>query len=155
MLAGKERLVRSGGNVVLENMEDQLIDDPELDFVTTYEPNVVRGRAVKPNDSSINGPAKRSIKRHVVSSIEPLGVTLAVVSGDLRPMHEQIDATRHVDFHDGFATRERGGRLVKEAITVDVDQHERAPAIVLALVLEKLQKRRGHSHQDIKANMVA
>ena len=141
VLVGKEGLVRSGDNVVLENVEDQLIDDPELDFATAHEPDVVRGRAVKPNDSSIDGRTKWSIELHVVSSIEPLGVTLAVVGGDLRPIREQIDTRRHVDFHDSIAARECGGRLVKEAITVDGDRHERAPAIVLTLVLEKLQKR--------------
>ncbi len=155
VLVGKEGLVRSGGNVVHENVEDQLIDDPELYFVTAHELDVVRGRAVEPNDSSIDGRAKRSIELHVVSSIEPLGKALAVVGGDLRPMREQIDERRHVDFHDGFAARERGGRLVKEAIPVDGDRHERAPAIVLTLVLEKLQKRCGRCHQDVEANVVA
>ena len=150
MLVCEEGLVGSGGYVVLENVEDQLIDDSELD-----EPDVVRGRAVEPNDSSIDSRAKRSIELHVVSSIEPLGKALAVVGGDLRPMHEQIDECRYVDFHDGFAAREHGGRLVKEAIPVDGDQHERAPAIVLTLVLEKLQKHCGHCHRDVEANVVA
>ena len=112
--------------MVLENVEDQLIDDPELYFVTAHEPDVVRGRAVEPNNSLINGCTKRSIEPHVVSSIEPLGETLAVVGGDLRPMGEQIDAHRHVDFHDGFSARERGSCFVKEAITVNGDRHERA-----------------------------
>ena len=44
--------------------------------------------------------------------------------------------------------------LVEEADSVDWNRHERAPAIVLALVLEELQKRRGRSHRDVKANVV-
>jgi hypothetical protein len=31
--------------VVLENMEDQLINDPELNLETVHEPNVIRGGA--------------------------------------------------------------------------------------------------------------
>ena len=90
------------------------------------------------NDGSINGCTKRSIKPHAVGSIEPLGKTLAVVSGYVRAVREQIDARFEVDFHHFFATRERGGVLVEEAITADGNRHERAPAIVLALVLEEL-----------------
>ncbi len=69
-------------------------------------------------------------------------------------MREQIDTRREVDFHHFFAARELGGVLVKEAITVDWNRHERAPTIVLALVLEELQKRRGRGHRDVKANVV-
>ena len=36
MLVSKERLVGSGGDMVLENVEDQLIDDPELNLVLTH-----------------------------------------------------------------------------------------------------------------------
>ena len=92
--------------MVLENVEDQLIDDPELNLVLAHEPDVVRGSAVEANNGSINGCTKWSIKRHVVGSIEPLGETLAVVSGYARSVREQIDARCEDDFHHLFATRE-------------------------------------------------
>jgi hypothetical protein len=50
ILVGQEGLVRSGGNMVLENVKDQLIDDPELNLVTAHEPDVVRGGAVETDD---------------------------------------------------------------------------------------------------------
>ena len=143
---GQEGLVRSGGNVVLENMEDQLINDPELNLETAHEPDVVRGGAVQMNDLSIDGLSEWSIKLHVVSPVKPLGKTLAMVSRDLGPMREHINGRKKVNFHNCLAAGERGGILVEDAITVDRDYHERSPTIVLALVLKKLQKRRGRSH---------
>lgn len=100
ILVGQEGLVRSGGNVVLENMEDQLINDPELNLETAHEPDVIRGGAVQTDDPSIDGLSERSIKLHVVSPVEPLGKTLAMVSGDLGPMREHINARKKVHFHN-------------------------------------------------------
>ena len=154
MLVSKERLVGSSGGMVLENVEDQLIDDPELNLVLAHEPDVVRGSAVEANNGSINGCTEWSIKRHVVGSIEPLGETLAV-SVDTR-VQCVSRSTRVVKLT--FITcspPEREGVLVEEVISVDGNRHERAPAIVLALVLEELQKRRGRGHQDVEANEVA
>jgi hypothetical protein len=135
VLVSKERLVGSSGDMVLENVEDQLIDDPELNLVSAHKPKVVRVSAVEANVGSINGCTKQSMKCHVVGSIEPLGDTLAVVGGYARPVREQIDARREVDFHHLLATRERGGVLVEKAISVNRNRHKRAPAIVLTLVL--------------------
>jgi len=84
VLVSKERLVGSGGDMVLENVEDQLIDDPELNLVSAHKPDVVRGSAVEANNGSIIDCTERSIKRHVIGSIEPLGEMLAGVSRSTR-----------------------------------------------------------------------
>jgi hypothetical protein len=68
---------------------------------------------------------------------------------------KQINVSAKVDFHNFFAIGKFCGVLVKRAITVDGDHHERAPTIVLALILDAFQKRHGGSPQDIEANMVA
>jgi hypothetical protein len=110
--------------MVIENKEDQLINDPELNLVMAHEPNVVRGGAVKTDDLSINGLSEWSIKLHVVGPVEPLGEILAMVSGDLGPMHEHIDASKKVHFHNCLAAGERDGILVEDAITINRDRHE-------------------------------
>ena len=110
---GQERLVGSGDDVILENVEDQLINDPELDFVVVHDPYVIRGQAVETNDGLVDGLSKRTIELHVVSPIEPLVETLAVFGGDCRPMREQIDAHSHVHVHDFFAAERVVGVLSK------------------------------------------
>ena len=114
VLVGQEKLVGSGGAVILKN------DDPE-DFVVAHKPYVIRGQAVEVNNGLVGGLSEWGIKLHVVSPIEPLGETLAVFGGDCHPMREQINVRSHVHVHDFFTTRERGGSLVEEAITLDRD----------------------------------
>ena len=87
-------------------MEDQLINDTELNLETAHEPNVVHGGAVQTDDLSIDSLSKWSIKLHVISPIEPLGKMLAMVSGDLGPMREHVDARKKVQFHNCLAAGE-------------------------------------------------
>ena len=87
------------------------------------------------------------------TAIVPLGKALTGVSGYLSPLCEQVDVSANIDFHDILTTCEVGNVLVKSTIAVNGDRHERSPAILLALVLNKFKERCGGSNQDVKMNI--
>ena len=128
----KERLIEGCGEMILQDVEDKLIDDPPLNLVPTDKTNVFLSGTVKAYNHALVFVAESSVKLHHIIPIEPLGKMLTGDSG-LSPLCEQVDTSAKVDIHCFFASCNLGNILVECTIAVNGDGHERSPAIVLAL----------------------
>ena len=98
LLVSKEGLVGGCGEVILQDVEDELIDDPQLNLVTMDETNVVTAGTVEAYNRALVFVTKNSIKLHRVITIEPLGQALTGISGYLGPLSEQVDTSAKVTF---------------------------------------------------------
>ena len=125
--------------MILQDVEDKLINDPQLNLVPTDDTNVVLAGTVKAYDHALVFVAKSSVELHANITIEPLGEALTGNGGDLSLLCEQVGASAEVDIHHFFTACELGNIHVKGTITVNWDRHERSPAIVRALVLTQVQ----------------
>ena len=55
MLVGKKRFVGGGGEMILQDMQDQLVDDAKLNLVSADKPLVVFFVAIKSNHLAFGG----------------------------------------------------------------------------------------------------
>ena len=61
VLVGKERFVRGDGEMILQDMQDQLVDDAKLNLVLADEPFFVVFVAIKSNHLAFCGVLSKSI----------------------------------------------------------------------------------------------
>ena len=81
MLVGEERFVGGGGEMILQDMQDQLVDDAKLNLVLADEPLVVVIVVIKSNHLSFCGVLFESIgQQDAVGAAVPLRKLLALES---------------------------------------------------------------------------
>ena len=141
--------------MIFQDVNDMLVNDPQLNLVPADEANVVAARTVEGYDQTLVFVTNNSIKLHQVITIVPLAKALTGGSGYLSSLCEQVNASAKVDFHHFLTTCKLGNILVKGAIAVNGDRHERSPAIVPTLVLNKFEGHCGGSNQEVKTNVIA
>ncbi len=142
--------------MTLEDVKDQLINDPQLNLMALDKLIVVILIAVEGNHLVLCGIwFKKRTQEHGVVPIIPLRELLALGGGHLRLLREQVNLRAKLNFHRVFAISKLSLMAVKQAITVNWDSHEWTPAIILTLVLQEFEESLGGGDGNVKANMIA
>jgi hypothetical protein len=156
ILVSKERLVGGGGEMILEDVKDQLIDDPQLNLVAADEPFVVILVAVEGNHLALRGIwFERRTHEHGLAPVIPLCELLALGGRHLCPLCEYVNLHAKLDFHRVFAISELSLGAAKQAITLNWYSHEQTPGIILTLVLQEFEESLGGGNGNFNANVIA
>ena len=140
VLVGKERFVGEGGEMILQDMQDKLVDDAKLNLALADKPLVVVFVAIKSNHLVFCGILFERIgQQDAVGTIVPLHKLLALGSWDFCPLHEEINPLGNCDLHSLLAIGEPVLGSIQQAVSVGRNRHEEAPLEIFTLVLEELE----------------
>ena len=153
-LVSQEGLVGQNGDVVLEEVHDQLIDDAQLELVATDESNVPICIAIKADYLLQEVILKRCVEMHCVVAVKPLCELLACFHRDQGPFGEEVMVLGEVDLHHLFAIGKSVCCTFEESITFNRHAHEQTPAIKLAFVLDQFNEGVGGCNRDVKPLVV-
>ena len=156
VLVGKERFVGGGGEMILQDMQDQLVDDAGLNLVSADKPFVVFFVAIKSNHLAFCGVLFESIgQQDAVGAAVPLRELLALGSRDFCPLHEEINPLGYRDLHSLLAIGKPVLGSIEQAVSGGRNNREEAPPEIFTLVLEELEEVFGGGYRHIKTNVIA
>jgi hypothetical protein len=154
-IVGTERFVGGDGEMILQDMQDQLVDDAKLNLVSADEHFVVVFVAIKSNHLAFGGVLFEGIgQQDAVGTVVPLRKLLALDSRDLGPMREEINPVGNHDLHSLLTIGKLVLGTIKRAVPDDGNRHEKAPPEVLTLVLEELEELFGGGNRHVETNVI-
>ena len=156
MLVGEERFVGGGGEMILKDMQDQLVNDAKLNLVLADKPLVVVLVAIKSNHLAFGGVLFEGIgQQDAVGAIVPLRELLALDSRDLCPMREEINPLGNCNLHSLLTIGKLVLGTIERAVSCSRNRHEKAPPKVFTLVLEELKELFGGGDRHVETNVIA
>jgi hypothetical protein len=156
VLVGEERFVGGGGEMILQDMQDQLVDDAKLNLVLADEPLVVVIVVIKSNHLSFCGVLFESIgQQDAVGAAVPLCKLLALDSRDFCSLREEINPLGNCNLHSLLTIGKPVLGTIKQAVSGSRNRHEKAPPEVFTLVLEELKELFSRGDRHVETNVIA